>query len=190
VTSADLARELLARSAVRAILHLGPVGDRALLAGLAVELTEAVEAADVILCTGWPTGPAGGEPPALSQVLEAAAARGLELICTNPDRSVEVVGRVLRFAGLVAERYAALGGRVLATGKPDPSIYRVALAAAADRSIGRPAAEALVVGDGLALDVAGAFASGLDALWITETGSAAPAMPPTARLYRATALRW
>ena len=52
------------------------------------------------MCTGYPDS-----DDDLDAVLAVALRRGHRLLCTNPDTSLTVGARRLRFAGLVAERY-------------------------------------------------------------------------------------
>jgi HAD superfamily hydrolase (TIGR01459 family) len=183
VTGADIARSLLAAAGVRRVHHVGPARDRVLFEGLPVTPVP-VDSAEEIVCTGYPD-----RDDDLDAVLEAALRRGQRLLCTNPDTSLTVGATRLRFAGLVAERYRALGGHVVETVKPGALIYRRALDKA--QSVrGRPVAPAQVlgIGDTVALDVAGALGNGFAALQI---GAAQP--PPTVasdRLYRMPALVW
>lgn len=179
VSAADVTRGLIAERGARRILHLGPDEDRVLFDGLTLDLCGVGEA-EIVVCTGYPeTDPA----PALDR----ARACGLDLVCTNPDRQIRIGPRLLRFAGLVAEGYAARGGRVIATGKPDPSIYALALARAAavtGRRFSPP--RIIAAGDTEALDVAGALAQGFAAIHLTATAAAAA----PARLHRMPALVW
>jgi HAD superfamily hydrolase (TIGR01459 family) len=183
VTSADVARTLLGEAAVRRVHHIGPARDRVLFEGLPVTPVP-VDAAEEIVCTGYPDC-----DDDLDATLEAALRRGQRLLCTNPDTSLTVGATRLHFAGLVAERYRALGGQVVETGKPGSLIYRRALDKV-ERLRGRPVdpARVLGIGDTVALDVAGALGNGFAALQI---GAAQP--PPMAasdRLYRMPALVW
>ena len=95
-------------------------------------------------------------------VLQAAAARHLPMICVNPDLVVIRLGVQEPCAGALAARYEELGGRVHYFGKPYSEVYDLALAA-----LGLPPTRVLAVGDGLATDIAGAAAAGLDSLLIT-----------------------
>jgi HAD superfamily hydrolase (TIGR01549 family) len=54
--------------------------------------------------------------------------------------------------------------------KPDPALLRVGL-----RRAGVPASEALVVGDSLVSDGAGAAAAGIDFCWVNRSAAAGPA---------------
>ncbi len=185
VTAADVARDLLREEASARVHHIGPARDRILFEGLPVALT-GVEAADLIVCTGYPDG-----DDDLDAVLAVALRRGHRLLCTNPDTAVTVGATRLRFAGLVAERYRTLGGRVVETGKPGALIYRHALGRAG-RARGRPVdpERVLGIGDTVALDVLGALGAGFSAL---QVGDAPPHPRPAAspgRLYRMPALVW
>jgi HAD superfamily hydrolase (TIGR01459 family) len=183
VTGADVARSLLDAAAVRRVHHIGPARDRVLFEGLPVTPVP-VDAAEQIVCTGYPEC-----DDDLDATLEAALRRGQPLLCTNPDTSLTVGATRLRFAGLVAERYRALGGHVVETGKPGALIYRRALDKA-DSVRRRPVAPAQVlgIGDTVALDVAGALGNGFAALQI---GAAQPPpMVASDRLYRMPALVW
>ena len=106
--------------------------------------------------------------------------RDLPMICVNPDRLVIRLGVQEPCAGALAARYEAIGGRVRYFGKPYPEVYDLALAA-----LDVPPARVLAVGDGLATDIAGANAAGLDSLLVTggllaDTLDLAPGEAPSA----------
>ncbi|MBF0333987.1 MAG: TIGR01459 family HAD-type hydrolase [Alphaproteobacteria bacterium] len=141
-------------------LHIGPERDRNVLEGVAAELVDHPALADWVLNTG---------PVSLDETvadyeapLAACAARGLPMVCANPDIEVIREGRRLTCAGALAKRYQALGGEVGWRGKPDPAVYRASL-----DQLGLEAPRVLVIGDALHTDVAGAEAAGIDALLIT-----------------------
>lgn len=185
VTAADIARILLNEQASERVHHIGAERDRVLFDGTGVTLT-GVEAADLIVCTGYPD-----RDDDLDVVLARALRLGHLLLCTNPDTSLMVDTTHLRFAGLVAERYRTLGGTVIETGKPGALIYREALERAADLRK-RPVAleRVLGIGDTWALDVIGALQAGFSALHIDR--AEARARPPdySGRLYRMPYLVW
>jgi ribonucleotide monophosphatase NagD (HAD superfamily) len=66
----------------------------------------------------------------------------------------------------LAQVYAEQGGRVLMSGKPHAGIYDLAHQELARLAPGVSRAQVLAVGDGLATDLAGAQAQGLEALFI------------------------
>jgi HAD superfamily hydrolase (TIGR01459 family) len=131
-------------------------GDRSTVAGLPLEVVERVEDAEFLLL-------AGVEDDArledFGAQLEAAAARGLPMVCANPDIvAVHPDGGFGMAPGAVAHHYEQLGGRVSYVGKPHRPIYQACLEALGDV----PRAEVLTIGDSIAHDVAGGAAMELD----------------------------
>ena len=101
---------------------------------------------------------------AVRGLLQRAAARpsAPPFLCANPDLAT-VDGTALRtMPGTLAAWYGAAGGEVVLLGKPGPDIYKAALALAGDP----PPSSVLAVGDSLEHDIAGASATGIDALFI------------------------
>lgn len=97
-------------------------------------------------------------------LLAACAARGLPMVCANPDRSVILKGRRLVCGGALADRYRAMGGSVLVRGKPEPAIYRAAM-----ERLGRlPPERVAVVGDSMDTDIRGASNAGLDSVLVAS----------------------
>ena len=123
----------------------------------AFTIVERVEDADWVLNAG------PERPEALLEEYEgqlaAAVARGLPMVCANPDKSVLQGGARLLCAGAMAERYEEMGGSVRYFGKPYPEIFARCL----DR-IGLTAERVLVVGDNLETDILGANRTGIDSL--------------------------
>ena len=111
--------------------------------------------------------------------LALAKARGLTMLCANPDIVVDMGETRLWCAGALARDYAARGGEVLYFGKPHPPIYDMARRVLADRfePIGND--EILCIGDGPWTDVLGGQSEGIDTLFITG-GIAAPHFGPDA----------
>ena len=138
---------------------LGPPGSDDVLEGLSYTDAE-IANADFLLGIGLDDGRETVEDH--EPILQAAAARHLPMICVNPDLLVIRLGVQEPCAGALAARYEAIGGRVRYYGKPHPDVYDLALAA-----LGVTPARVLAVGDGLATDIAGANAAGLDSLLIT-----------------------
>jgi len=87
VTSGDATRGLIAAWAGRRLLHVGPERDLGLFAGLDVTLVQA-EAAEAIVCSGLfddtKETPADYDP-----LFGRLAARGVPMICANPDLVVQ-----------------------------------------------------------------------------------------------------
>lgn len=166
VTSGDVTRALIA-DGPREVYHLGPERDLGLFAGLDVERV-GVEAARAVVCTGLFDDEAE-TPDDYAQMLGTFHARGLPLICANPDLRVGRGGRLVYCAGAIAESYERLGGAVLVAGKPHRPIYERARALAAQargQAVG-DLGKGLGIGDGLWTDIKGAIANGLDALYVS-----------------------
>ena len=131
-------------------------GDRSVVESLALEVVERVEDAEFLLL-------AGVEDDARLEDfrlhLEAAAGRGLPMVCANPDIvAVLPDGRFGMGPGAVAHHYEQLGGAVGYVGKPHRPIYQACL-----EELGHtPPDEVLTVGDSMAHDVAGGAAMELD----------------------------
>jgi HAD superfamily hydrolase (TIGR01459 family) len=96
-------------------------------------------------------------------LLTVMRAKGQLFVCGNADRIVDHGGRRYVCPGAVADLHEAMGGEVVWCGKPYRPIYDLAFAA-----LGHPApARVLAIGDGLATDVAGAEAMGLDVFFVS-----------------------
>ncbi|HXQ48130.1 MAG TPA: TIGR01459 family HAD-type hydrolase [Caulobacteraceae bacterium] len=167
VTSGDATRTLLAERAPGPAWAIGPARDAPLYEGLGLSFTDATKAA-FIACTG-PVDDTTETPEDYRDRLRVGAARGLVMICANPDRVVQRGDRLVYCGGALADLYEELGGAVVMAGKPHAPIYDLALERAA-AELGRPLARerVLSVGDGIATDLAGAAAQGLDALFVAH----------------------
>jgi len=163
VTSGAATRDDLARRAATsklAMLHLGPPRDRNVFEGLNVEPAD-IAHAKIVLCTG-PYHDETETPDDYKDMLAELRARGLTMLCANPDLVVQRGGKLVYCAGALAQAYEKIGGAVVYYGKPHLPIYdavRVELKGAR-----RP----LAIGDGLGTDIKGANAAGIDALFIAD----------------------
>jgi HAD superfamily hydrolase (TIGR01459 family) len=166
----------------RNCLHIRSPRDDGMLDGLDLRRVETVAEADFILNTGpwgWEETVEGYEA-----TLRDARARGLPMVCANPDLVVVHGDRAVICAGALAQRYAELGGCVRWHGKPFPSVYETCFErlGIADRS------RILAVGDSLRTDIAGANTAGIDSLLIAggihaeEFGLSEGETPAPARL--------
>ena len=150
------------RNIGRRVLYIGPDSDRAMLDGLDLEEAGTAAEADFILDIG-PFDPADGISD-YQDMLAAAAARHLPMVCANPDLVVHRLGKVEICAGGIAERYEEMGGRVRWHGKPHRSIYEsgLRLMGAVEKS------RVLAVGDSFRTDIRGANGAGIDSLFVME----------------------
>jgi HAD superfamily hydrolase (TIGR01459 family) len=166
VTSGEVTRAELAKRAAQQplkLFHIGPERDRSVYEGLNVRLVDIAEA-QKILCTGF-FDDEKETPEDYRAMLAQAKARGLTLICVNPDIVVQRGQRLIYCAGALARLYEEMGGRSIYYGKPHKPIFDAVLTKA--REYGK-AARPLVAGDGLETDIKGANAAKLDALFIMD----------------------
>ncbi|WP_424975663.1 TIGR01459 family HAD-type hydrolase [Dinoroseobacter sp. S124A] len=127
---------------------------------LSLRFTGDVAGAEGILLMGLPDG---GDHGAIRATLDAARARHLPLICSNPDRASPRAGGVTVISpGALAHDYGEAGGEVTFYGKPHLPIF-----AALQSALGiADPARILMVGDSPEHDIAGAHGAGWHALFI------------------------
>ncbi|MCC6533281.1 MAG: TIGR01459 family HAD-type hydrolase [Burkholderiales bacterium] len=135
-------------------------GDRSLIEGIGLTAVESVDDAEFLIVIGIDSPPctlADYEP-----LLQAGHARGLSMVCANPDLVRVSPAGTLLAPGALAQRYEALGGRVFYHGKPYPAIYRSCLAAMPEC----PPQRVLAVGDSIEHDILGARRVGLASAFV------------------------
>ncbi len=144
----------------RRALHIGAERDIGMFEGNGLTRVTDPALADFILVTGPQDDTL--DLAAHEGVLHACLARGLPMLCANPDLDVLRGEARLICAGAIAARYAELGGDVRQHGKPYSEIYTRALAmlGIGDRS------RILAVGDSFHTDVACARGAGIDVAFI------------------------
>ncbi len=168
VSSGGAARDELARlSAARnlPLYYIGPDRDLAMIQGLNISRT-GIDRADVVLAIGLRDDMTETVQDYDSE-LARMRARGLTMLCANPDLVVHRGEKLLYCAGALAKAYEALGGNVTYYGKPHLPVYKSALAMLGTL-LGHAPARPLVVGDGLLTDIKGANEAGLEALFIAD----------------------
>jgi HAD superfamily hydrolase (TIGR01459 family) len=168
VSSGGAAREELERRSVSRTLplyYIGPDRDLAMIQGLDVARAGIGEA-EVALAIGLRDDMTETVEDYAGE-LAAMRARGLTMLCANPDLVVHRGERLVYCAGALAQAYEALGGAVLYYGKPHLPVYESALAQLG-ALLGHPPKRPLAVGDGLLTDIKGANAAGLEALFIAD----------------------
>ena len=141
-------------------LHIGSERDIEIRESLSLDCVDTPADAQFILNTG----PAGWDDRIedYEAVLREALARGLPMVCANPDLVVQRGSTLHLCAGALAKWYEEAGGRVRWHGKPFRSVYDscLALLGIAERS------RILAIGDSLRTDIAGAAGAGIDSLLI------------------------
>jgi HAD superfamily hydrolase (TIGR01459 family) len=166
VTSGDAIRQVLRDRSPGPMLKIGPPRyDDDLWAGLALQ-EAAIDQAAFVAVSGL-RDPDRETPEDYAPLLTQARARGLDLVCANPDIIVRVGDRLVWCAGALARDYEAIGGKVVMAGKPHPAIYALAYGEAENAS-GKPLDKSriLAIGDGPLTDVRGANQEGIDCLFI------------------------
>jgi ribonucleotide monophosphatase NagD (HAD superfamily) len=104
-----------------------------------------------------------------ADLLAGFAARGLPLICANPDLVVDVGGRQYLCAGAIADLYERMDGEVFWAGKPHTNAYETARATA-ERLRGKsvPLDRIIAIGDSVRTDMNGAQAFGIPAVFVAS----------------------
>jgi len=179
VTSGDVTRNLFMTTYRDAkVSHIGPEKDKPLVAGLPVTFTSD-DQAEVCLCSGL-IDDQTEEPEDYRGQLEALASRNIPLICANPDKVVEMGGRLIYCAGALADLYQELGGETIILGKPHAPIYQAALDVAGNPDLSK----VLGLGDSMRTDMRGAADQGFDCVFFTggiHTGEFGPSTAPNGK---------
>jgi HAD superfamily hydrolase (TIGR01459 family) len=166
VSSGDVAHALITARAGQRVFHIGPARDLPIFDGLDAPVTE-LERADYVVCSGLYDDTVE-TPKDYHELIERMGARGLPMICANPDIVVERGHELVYCAGAIADLYAAAGGEVIYAGKPYRPIYDQALAVAEAARGARVEHERLLaIGDSVRTDLKGAAALGIDCLFVT-----------------------
>lgn len=125
----------------------------------------ALAQAEGIVCTG-PFDPQA-DPAVNRPDFLHAKARGLKLLCANPDIVVDRGDSREWCAGALAALYTEMGGESLYFGKPHPPVYDLARRRLAE--YGAPVSDSriLAIGDGIRTDIQGAQGEDIDSLFVT-----------------------
>lgn len=142
------------------VLHVGDLAYVPWLEETGLTLVEDVARADLVIATGSSTDAA--RLAATRARLAPLAARGVPLVCTNPDRVIPAAHGLKIGPGAIAQAYAELGGPTFLFGKPHAPIYRAAL----ERLACTPE-RIVAVGDMLETDIEGARRAGLTSVLVT-----------------------
>jgi HAD superfamily hydrolase (TIGR01459 family) len=166
VSSGDVTRSEIEKRPGQTILHVGPKRDLAIFEGLDVRFA-GVESADYVICSGL-FHEDTETPEDYRPLLDKMRARGLFMVCGNPDVVVERGETLLYCAGAIADLYAKHGGDVLYAGKPYAPIYDLALQLA-EHARGKKVdrKRVLAIGDSVRTDFSGAASYGIDCLFVT-----------------------
>ena len=142
-------------------LMIGPPRDYHLVEGLDVTIVDKDSDVDIILNTGpW------GDDDCLenyTELLDSLARKHSHMICSNPDKIVVRGENFMICAGLLAEYYEKIGGKVEYYGKPYKQIYEHCF-----NFFEKKSSKVLVIGDSLENDIKGANNLNFDSLLITD----------------------
>ena len=177
VTSGEATWQALAERAVEPFSSLGRrcllftrADDQGPVEGLDLEVVTDPASADFVYLTWLDALTHSIEE--FDQVIEAAAARELPMVCANPDRVAPTEGGLTQAPGSLALRYEKLGGRVVYVGKPHRPIYQACL----DLLPELEPEEIVGIGDSFEHDIQGAKNAGLAAAFVMR-GIHAEAFP-------------
>lgn len=166
VTSAQATARLIAgdagETAPATAYVVGEEGLRAALADAGIVVVDGEPDGVGFVVVGWDRGATYDRLRTASVLIR----RGARFVATNPDPTYPAAGGDLwpGAGALVAAVQTAAGSAPTVVGKPHPPLFEAALERAGTR-------DALVVGDRLETDVAGAAAAGLDSV-LVRTGAA------------------
>jgi HAD superfamily hydrolase (TIGR01459 family) len=166
--------------------YVGPPRDLHMLTDLGLTDTP-LDRADAILCAGL-RDDMTESPAAYAAEISDWRARGLKLLCANPDLVVDRGEQRLYCAGALAQAYEQAGGEVVWFGKPHAPTYEQCFELLAELGGHKiPCGKVLAIGDGIRTDVRGALDYGLDVVFVTGGLSAAelgtdPEHPDQAKL--------
>lgn len=167
VSSGDMTLAYVAERGMTRVHHIGTSRDLPLFQTMQAARVPLADA-EAIVCTGL-VDDRNETAETYRPLLEAALARRLPLLCANPDLIVDVGGELLLCAGVIAELYETMGGDVFWGGKPHLPIYECAMREAARlRGNMTDRGRVLAIGDAVRTDIAGAWAFGLDSLFIGQ----------------------
>ncbi|MFZ1728331.1 MAG: TIGR01459 family HAD-type hydrolase [Albidovulum sp.] len=175
VSSGDAAQAALFSGAVgRRVFHLGPKKDQGFFDQVPAEFADAepiilvpLDEAEGIVCTGL-FDDQTETPEDYRGIFLSAKARGLKLLCANPDIAVDLGDKRIFCGGALAALYEEMGGESLYFGKPHPPIYDLARRRVADLTGKEPGNDrTLAIGDGIRTDILGGIGEGIDTLFVT-----------------------
>jgi len=170
-SSGDAAQQAMAAGLFgRKVFHIGPQRDLPFFEhedGTPIDVERVpLEQAEGIVCTGL-YDDRSESPADYKLTLMRAKARGLKLLCANPDVVVDVGEQRIWCAGAIAALYTELGGDSHYFGKPHAPIYALSRQRAESiRGAEVRDIDILCIGDGIETDIRGGVGEGLDTLFI------------------------
>lgn len=156
------------------VFHMGPPRDESVFTGNGLLKVDTITAADFILNTG--PVEYSHTVGTYQKLLDEALDHELPMVSANPDLVVHIGDDLVICAGLIAQRYEEMGGRVAYHGKPYPSVYNRCF----EFLSGIEKQRILGIGDGLRTDILGAGQQGISSLFLSagihaeDTGGMVP----------------
>jgi HAD superfamily hydrolase (TIGR01459 family) len=137
--------------------YIGPQKDRGLVSDLEYEEVLNTKDADFNITTGF-DGP-GSTLAERQHQLDESIKYDLPMICVNPDLMViKKTGQEFICAGVLANEYQKMQGKVHFFGKPHAEVYQILLQKLNISDLSK----AIAVGDGMETDILGANNAGID----------------------------
>ena len=125
ISSGEITWQYLSGKNYKFCYLIGPERDYHLIEGLSYEVTKDFKRVEIIVNTGpW------GDDDNLENykpTLENLVKYNPIMICSNPDKKVIRGEKFMICAGLLAEYYESIGGKVIYYGKPFSEIYNFCL---------------------------------------------------------------
>ncbi|MGI9462182.1 MAG: TIGR01459 family HAD-type hydrolase [Alphaproteobacteria bacterium] len=147
----------LAEKDDKKLLFWGFDNDHKAIDGLGFTIVDDINMVDVILAAGTERG----NLAAYKDEMDIGLARGIPMLCTNPDLVANMPDGSLKICpGTLAEYYENHKGRVVRFGKPSPKVYDMC------KQEFPEAKKIIGIGDSLDHDIMGANCSGMDSLFI------------------------
>lgn len=165
VTSGDATKATIERFSGKPLYRLGPAKDDSVFEAMSTRLAP-LEEAEAIFCTGL-IDDLTETPDDYRDLLTTAAARGIPMICANPDKVVKFGDRLIYCAGALGDVYEELGGEVILSGKPYAPIYDLARQRAAEHGLSERG-RILAIGDGFQTDILGANRQSIDVAYVAD----------------------
>lgn len=142
-------------------LYIGPPKDLDLLDGLNYNMVEKAKDADFVINTGFDQD--NSTLAEKQPQIDDAIAHQLPMICVNPDMIVvKKNGLEMLCAGVIANEYKRLGGKVKYYGKPYDRVYHIVHQRFHDKNNAM-----IAIGDALETDILGARNSGIASALVT-----------------------
>ena len=162
ISSGEITWQSLKKKKYKFCYIIGPERDHHLIKGLDYQVSKDYKNVEIIINTG----PWGFDDKLenYKPILEGLAQSKPLMICSNPDKIVVRGDRFVICAGLLAQYYESIGGKVTYFGKPYNEIYNYCY----EKIPQKNRRKILVIGDSLDNDITGAKNQNLDSLLVTD----------------------